>query len=553
MNKNKYLLLFSSLGVLILLVAAAVSENFFKEWQSIQKVSKTSEGPIDTRLRQIVTPSLRSTDRCVSCHVGMAPGEQITSSLAVAGVHKPVVHSPGEMGCTVCHGGQGLATEKDAAHGNVDFWPEPMLPAKYAYASCGTCHTPLNVPNLPMLEAAKNTFEKLDCYSCHRVEGRGGTLRVGGFGGMEGPDLSAIGIKGYNIDWYTGHSQNSQQAVDGPWKTSFREISDADRESLKIYLGTLMGAWKLIEAKAQFNTLGCTGCHKVGSFGGDGGPDLSLEGQKDPGQLNYQNVHGDHTLSNWLVQHFRSPVSTVAGSQMPALGLSDEQIDLLTMYMLSLRRRSLPDIFLPKDRLRALRFGEHEFALNGATIYTAVCSSCHGADGRGNRFAGISPYPSITNPDFLSLASDDFLFQTINKGRPGRPMLAWGERENGFTADEIKAVIAYIRQLGGNISPPADNMPQIWAKGNVDLGARMFASNCSGCHGKTGQGADGPALNNKVFLATVTDTFLVNTISQGRRGTVMQGFANPSPTRRELTKGEIESIAVYIRSLTSKR
>ena len=162
MNKNKYLLLFASIGVLLLLVVAAVSENFFKEWQGIQKAAKNQEGAIDVRLRQIVNPNLKVTDRCVSCHVGMAPGEQITSNLTVAGAHKPVYHSPTEMGCTICHGGQGLATEKNAAHGNVEFWPEPMLPAKYAYASCGTCHTPLNVPNLKTYEAAKNTFERLD-------------------------------------------------------------------------------------------------------------------------------------------------------------------------------------------------------------------------------------------------------------------------------------------------------------------------------------------------------------------------------------------------------
>ena len=552
MNKNKYLLLFASIGVLLLLVVAAVSENFFKEWQGIQKAAKNQEGAIDVRLRQIVNPNLKVTDRCVSCHVGMAPGEQITSNLTVAGAHKPVYHSPTEMGCTICHGGQGLATEKNAAHGNVEFWPEPMLPAKYAYASCGTCHTPLNVPNLKTYEAAKNTFERLDCYACHRVEGRGGTLRVGGVGGMEGPDLSGVGIKGYNAEWYALHLQKSQQAVDGDWKTSFKEVSDADRENLKIYLGTLMGASKLIEAKAQFNSVGCTGCHKVGSFGGDAGVDLSRIGERDPGQLNFTKVHGERTLTNWHEQHFKSPSSTVAGSLMPALGLTDDQIDLLTMYMLSLRRRSLPDLYLPKDRIRAMRFGEHEFALNGATIYSTICSSCHGVDGKGNRFAGIAPYPSIVSTDFLSLASDDFLFQTINKGRPGRPMLAWGERENGLKPDDIRALVAYIRQLGGNVQQQPDPRPQVWATGDVNTGARLFASNCSGCHGKNAEGADGPGLNNKVFLSSVTDTFLVTTIGNGRTGTVMQGFLNPSPTRRELTKAEIESVVVYLRSLGNK-
>ena len=79
MNKNKYLLLFSSLGVLLLLVIAAVSENYLKEWHGIQATAKTQEGTIDTRLRQIVNPNLKTADRCVTCHVGMAPGEQISS------------------------------------------------------------------------------------------------------------------------------------------------------------------------------------------------------------------------------------------------------------------------------------------------------------------------------------------------------------------------------------------------------------------------------------------------------------------------------------------
>ncbi len=57
---------------------------------------------------------------------------------------------------------------------------------------------------------------------------------------------------------------------------------------------------------------------------------------------------------------------------------------------------------------------------------------------------------------------------------------------------------------------------------------------------------------NKNFLAAVTDTYLVGTITSGRRGTVMQGFSNPSPIRRVLTQAEIEAIVVYIRSLNAK-
>ncbi len=552
MNKNKYLLMISSIGVFLLLAAAAVSENFLKDWHAIQASATTTDGAVDVRLRQIVNPSLKTADRCVTCHVGMAAGEQITSPLKVGAAHKPVVHDTTTMGCTVCHGGQGQATEKSDAHGDVHFWTEPMLPAKYAYASCGTCHTPLNVPNLPNLENARKTFERLDCYACHRLDGRGGTLRPGGnLTGMEGPDLSHVGLKGYKSDWYAVHLQKAQ-AEEGAWKTSFKQINETDLAAVKIFLDTQMGAPKLIEAKAQFNTVGCAGCHAVGSFGGDAGVNLSLSGLKDPNQLNFSKVSGDRTVSNWIAQHFRSPGSTVAGSQMPALGLSEEQIDLLTLYTLSLRRRTLPDVFLPKDRVRAMRFGAREFATGGETIYTAVCSSCHGADGAGRRYSGLVSNPSITNMDFLALASDDFIFSTIKSGRPGRPMLAWGERENGFTDDEIRTVIAYIQALGGNIQPVPDTKPRIWATGDVRFGETLFAANCAGCHGRGGVGGDGPALANKNFIAAATDTYLVGTISNGRRGTVMQGFSNPSPIRRVLTQAEIEAIVVYIRSLNAK-
>ncbi len=552
MKKNKYLLLISSLGVLVLLIAAAVSENFLKEWHMIQGASRTDEGGTDVRLRQIVNADLRVVDRCVTCHVGMAPGEKITSDFKVSGLHKAVVHSPDTIGCTVCHGGQGLATEREDAHGTVPFWTEPMLPAKYAYAGCGTCHTPPEVPNLDVLTAGRKAFERLDCYSCHRLDGRGGTQRPGGTTGMEGPDLSHVGMVGYDGGWYAKHISKFRESADPVWRNSFGEIGEGDLASLTTFLATRMGAPKLIEAQAQYNSLGCAGCHVIGNFGGDTGPNLSRFGEKDPNQLNFNNVHGEKTLSNWIAQHFRSPGSTVAGSQMPVLGLTEDQIDLLTMYMLSLRRRTLPDTQLPKDRVRAMRFGIREFASNPETIYGAVCSSCHGANGQGMRYPGLSPNPSITNPDFLSLASDDFLMATIRQGRPGRPMLAWGDRENGLTADELRALAAYIRKLGGDVQQTPDTMPRLWARGDEAIGERLFTAICAGCHGQKGVGGEGPALGNKAFLENVSDTFLIETISRGRRGTVMQGFTTPSTVRRALTRSDIEAIVAYIRTLGKK-
>ena len=550
MKNNKYLLLVSSIGVLLLLFVAAADEHFFKDWRGIQSAAKPQEGALAIRLRQVINPNLKVSDRCVSCHVGMAAGEQVTGGSKVLAVHKPVVHSPAEFGCTTCHGGQGRATEKDDAHGDVHFWPQPMIPLKYSQAGCGTCHAPLNVPNLVTLEKGRGAFERLDCIACHRVDGRGGTLRPGG-GGMEGPDLSLVGVKGYDSGWYDKHLKKYEEAKEGIWKTSFGNINDSDREALRSFLNTRVGAPKLIEAKAQFNSQGCYGCHKVSGVGGDADVDLSRSGEKDPGQLDFTNVHGNHTLDNWFAQHFRSPLSTVPGSLMPILGLNENQIDLLTMYTLSLRRRELPATYLPKDRVQATRFGAREFSNDGATIFSAFCSACHGSNGQGMRYPGFQPYPAIGNPDFLELASDDFITATVQRGRPGRAMLAWGEKDGGLRADEIKAVVAYLRQMSG-IQQKPDTSPPRWAKGDWNLGKKLYMAYCVGCHGQKGEGAEGPALNNKVLLSAATDTFLVETISRGRRGTAMQGFANSSPIRPALTRWEIESVVTFVRSLESK-
>ncbi|MEW5978821.1 MAG: c-type cytochrome [Acidobacteriota bacterium] len=546
MNKNKQLLLVSSVGVLALLIIAAVQENVFRDWRRVQSQARTDEGPINVQLRQVVNPGLQTSDRCISCHVSMGPGDQGVVGHEVLVTHKPVVHDPAEYGCTICHGGQGQATDKRDAHGEVSFWPEPMIPASFSYAGCGTCHAPLQVPARARLGRARAIFERLDCSACHRVDGRGGTIRPSG-GGMEGPDLSRVGITGYDPDWYGKHMAKFNQATSGPWRDSFGPIGEADQQQLAVYLATLASMPKLVEAKSAFHSSGCLGCHKVSGVGGDEGPDLSRAGVKDPGQLNFAAISGKESLANWLGEHFRSPVAVVAGSQMPAPSLQERDIELLTLYTLSLRRHDLSGDYLPKDRIQATRFGQREFAPDGETVFGAFCAGCHGADGLGRRAPGIPAFPSIANPDFQVLVSDRFLKETIRLGRPGRRMPAWGEKEGGLRPEEIDRVVEYVRRLSG-VVPQADTRPDRWVVADPAAGKRLFESACSGCHGQKGEGGEGPALNNKTLLATATDAYLVETIGRGRRGTAMEGFLQPSAARRTLARPEIESIVAFIRS-----
>jgi cbb3-type cytochrome c oxidase subunit III len=557
MKANKHLLLWSSIGTLAVLLWAAVYENYFRDWRTLQRqiqaqLSTSQAGAFPIQLRQIVSREVGATDRCVSCHVGMAPGETGIEGDRLYGRHPDVVHEPASYGCTVCHGGQGRATDTADAHGRVAHWPEPMLPKQYLAAGCGSCHTHLGVPKLAQLEQGRAYFEQADCLACHKLDGRGGTFRPGGAGGQEGPDLSRVGASGFKADWYEHHLAERKKAASGPWAAAFGELPATERAAIDEYLRSRVGAPGLVEAKALFHTLGCRGCHKVRGVGGDDGPDLTAVGNRDPALLNYAAVGGEPTLSNWLKQHFRAPASVVKGSAMPEMGLSEPQIEQLTLYMLSLRRRSYPEALWPKDRIQAERFAVREFATDGATLYGNFCAACHGPKGEGMRYPGLTEFPAIGNPDFLRLVSDDFLREQLKRGRPGRRMPAWGELEGGLRDEEIARLVAYVRGFAG-VPFEGDPKPRRWVEGSVSDGERLYRENCASCHGARGEGREGPALNNRVLLELGTDTYLFKTIQIGRRGTSMAAFGAGSSVRRALTDAEIASVVAFIRTWEGKK
>jgi mono/diheme cytochrome c family protein len=549
---NKLLLLVSSLLTLLLLAGAAGQENFLQEWRQLQRGAPMADGS-GVHLRQVVVPALHVTDRCVTCHVGMGPGEQGQPGHPVMKPHPDVAHDPASFGCTTCHGGQGRATEKADAHGAVHFWPEPMIPRANADSGCGTCHTQLRVPNLAQLREGAAVLERSDCLACHRLDGRGGTLRPGAGGGMEGPDLSRVGVRGYQPDWYARHLSKREAGEPAAWRESFGPIPAHEQDALRVLLDSRVGAPRLIEGKALFHSLGCRGCHKVGGVGGDDGPDLTTMGLRDPGRLDFTHVPGERSVSSWLAEHFRAPATIVPGSQMPVLGLSEREIAPLVAYMLSLRRTNVPEAYWPKDRILAERFGEREFATDGATLYGTFCAACHGPEGEGRRYAGMAAFPAIGSTDFLALASDRFIEETVRRGRPGRRMPAWGEKDGGLRPDEVTRVVAYVRGLGRGVVTEADPRPARWVRADGAEGSRLYGAYCGQCHGNKGQGGEGPALNDQVLLAAGSDTYFVETIRRGRAGTSMEGFSRASMVRPSLEASEIEAIVAFLRTWEKKQ
>ena len=77
-------------------------------------------------------------------------------------------------------------------------------------------------------------------------------------------------------------------------------------------------------------------------------------------------------------------------------------------------------------------------------------------------------------------------------------------------------------------------------------GESLWGFNCAACHGETGEGGSGPALNAKQFLQSATDDQIDQLIAVGVPGSAMsaysQDFAGP------LTSEQIKALTTYLRS-----
>src|SRR5580698_2446296 len=75
---------------------------------------------------------------------------------------------------------------------------------------------------------------------------------------------------------------------------------------------------------------------------------------------------------------------------------------------------------------------------------------------------------------------------------------------------------------------------------------QLFSQNCSGCHGKDGQGALTVGIGRPVYLAIAEDAIIRRTIEEGRSGTPMPPFAQRAGGL--LTDSQIEILVRGIRS-----
>ena len=234
---------------------------------------------------------------------------------------------------------------------------------------------------------------------------------------------------------------------------------------------------------------------------------------------------------------------------MPESGLTDVQIHDLTLYMLSLRRKSMPAEYTPVPPRHT---GE---PATGRQLFAVFCSACHGTDGQGStvrernevRAVDAPPelmVPSLNHADTLAVASDDYLRAIVSGGRPGTSMIGWSPGgDGGLHPDEIDALVEHMRSW----APPRPDRSAIAAsRGMVRAGRAVYRQNCAACHGRNGEGGIGVTLNSPSFLAIASDEFLATTIIDGRPNTAMPGW-------RQMDSQQISDVLAFMRSWNPPR
>ncbi len=441
--------------VILGLVAAALFQAARPPWKKYQRefyaleaqhepnaAAKESVLKTPLAINQILLPGLQRVDRCTTCHLGV-------DDPSMKGAREPFAyhagiqqHPPSKFGCTVCHGGQGLATDKEPAHGHVAHWEEPLLPREYARASCGKCHTKGDVSEAPELAQGRRLFDTHGCRGCHKLNGVGGSI---------GPDLSREGATRRDPEWLVRHFLKPQSVSKGSAMPDFGFTRNQARD-LTFYMLSLTGeemgnyytSKDVLPSPAYgrqlFAEKNCLTCHAVGGVGGQGGPDLQGTAQR-------------HS-SEWLDEHFVSPTLVFPGSSMPAYDLEPNARAALIRYLAAATPADARSILAAHPK--SLSAEEMAIEAGRLSFEHYGCVGCHGENAKGgvpNPNSQGGQVPSLihvaddyTKPEILSLIRRGKMPPLKDASKPAPPlyMPAW---KGTLNEEDLKNVVEYIWSL----------------------------------------------------------------------------------------------------------
>ena len=334
-------------------------------------------------VKQLWNADIKVTDRCVTCHLGYDNPEFADAPLPYKYHAMAREHDLNKIGCTICHEGQGTATDKIDAHAiGIPNWDNPMLPLNMVQSSCGKCHPEAyeegkELKGADMLNLAKGLTmaNKLEvpCITCHTIRGVGETLApdLTEFGSRTehefelSHDLSHVDGEKNMHSWTYQHFLNPQKITPGAPATATTpaveptimpnfDFAPEEAHALTVFVMGLKedkipGKYKY-KPKAEpkpkaiarfqeaisheefeklpfgeqiFIHYNCWYCHTLKGRGGKIAPDLTHVGSRRD--------------RDWIVKHFKNPRSVSPHSFMPTFRFTEEQVNGLTDFLVSLK------------------------------------------------------------------------------------------------------------------------------------------------------------------------------------------------------------------------
>jgi putative heme-binding domain-containing protein len=111
-------------------------------------------------------------------------------------------------------------------------------------------------------------------------------------------------------------------------------------------------------------------------------------------------------------------------------------------------------------------------------------------------------------------------------------------RQQFFSALAVAAVA-----IGAVGSDAAQDHPGDYAPADIAYGARLYAAQCSTCHGPNGDMVGGIDFHGGKFRSVATDQDITRIVTNGVPGTAMQAF--------KLDTAEVAGIVAYLRNMNS--
>jgi cytochrome c551/c552 len=442
--------------LLVLLLMWTMTAEYAPEWKKYQRdyyrlwAAKLTEADLqkDPALKQKLLSSpleikqtwdakLEITDRCMTCHMGV-DNPKMTDVPQPYRVHPDIKpHAFHQLGCTVCHEGQGTATTKHDAHvmenlegrfGPFDEqemgWNRPMLPLEYVQASCNKCHNVMAapIPGAERLDTGWKIVQEKGCQTCHYIVDSGA---------KQAPELSTVGTKFYNE---SGYSEAFHDVRFGYLKESLRcpqaNLSEEEAKKCKATLSPVADTTheKPLSGAELVQKYPCGNCHSFDTPNTLLGPSLyDIGKRKDESYLRAKLLDPDKIV----VEGFPKGVmkATLAGSGfysdieknpaildnvvnylaglkggnggqpgaqtapavlvMPNFNLNDEELQSVVTFLLGLQEQHVP--WPKKSFAQTAAANGHVTSAEGGSAWAgrsgeelvklAGCIACHKVDG----------------------------------------------------------------------------------------------------------------------------------------------------------------------------